>query len=143
MEQSSTASGMTRRGMMHAAAWSLPVIAVAVATPLAAASGLNVAAVMPAATVDGATFTWPGAEVTNTGTVPATISWSISVAPTLESLSGPLTGTITIPPGGVATVAAGVSGHYVAAAWLTTLYLTLFHDGVWQNFSVSFQAEEV
>jgi hypothetical protein len=80
--------------------------------------------------------------VANTGTAPLTVTWSIEVTPALESLGGPLTGTITIPPQSSATVAAGVTGYYVAAAWDTKLLLTLVHDGGSQTAEISFRAEE-
>jgi len=143
MEQQGTSTAVTRRTLVRAAAWSVPVIAVAVATPLAAASRRAEFAVdMAQASVVGASFTWPGALIENTGTTPLTLTWSIEVTPTLESLSGPLTGAITIPPQSSATVGAGVSGYYVAAAWETKLLLTVFHDGGSQTAEVSFRAEE-
>jgi hypothetical protein len=144
MERQSSPTDVTRRALVRAAAWSVPVIAAAVATPLAAASLRTGFAVdMAPASVDGATFTWPGAVVANTGTEPLTLSWSIEVTPTLDSLSGPLTGTITIPPQSSATVAAGVNGYYVAAAWETKLVLTLLHGQGSQTAEVSFRAREM
>ncbi|MDF2560034.1 MAG: hypothetical protein K0R99_1480 [Microbacterium sp.] len=144
MGHSKTTTDVTRRTLMRAAAWSVPVVAVAVATPLAAASRQAEFAVdMAAASVDGATFTWPGALIANNGTTPLTLTWSIEVTPTLESLNGPITGTITIPPQSSATVAAGVTGYYVAAAWETTLVLTLLHDGSSQTSAISFRAREM
>ncbi len=144
MGQSSTSTEVTRRALIRAAAWSVPVVAVAVATPLAAASRRAEFAVeMAPASVDGATFAWPGALIANNGTTPLTLTWSIEVTPTLDSLSGPLTGTITIPPQSSATVAAGVTGYYVAAAWETKLLLTLIHDGGSQTDEISFRAREM
>lgn len=143
MEQQGTSNDVTRRTLVRAAAWSVPVIAAAVATPLAAASRRAEFTVdMAPASVVGATFTWPGAVIENTGTTPLTLTWSIEVTPTLDSLSGPLTGAITIPPQSSATVAAGVTGYYVAAAWDTKLLLTLIHDGGSQTPEISFRAEE-
>lgn len=143
MEQQSRSTEVTRRSLVRAAAWSVPVIAAAVATPLAAASRRAEFAVdMASASVVGATFTWPGAVIENTGTTALTLTWSIEVTPTLESLGGPLSGAITIPPRSSATVGAGVSGYYVAAAWETKLLLTLIHEGASQTAEVSFRAEE-
>ncbi|WP_262001624.1 hypothetical protein [Microbacterium sp. Mcb102] len=143
MDEQRTSTGITRRSVVRAAAWSAPVIAAAIATPLAAASGAAALTVQPSpATVTGADFAWPGATVTNTGTTPLTVTWSVDVAPVLESLSGPLTGTVTIPPGSSELVAAGITGYYVAAAWATTLTLTLLGDGAPRTSTVTFQAEE-
>lgn len=144
MGHSKTTTDVTRRTLIRAAAWSVPVVAVAVATPLAAASRrADLGVEMAPASVDGSTFTWPGAVVANTGTAPLTVTWSIEVTPALESLGGPLTGTITIPPQSSATVAAGVTGSDVAAAWETTLVLTLLHDGGSQTSAISFRAREM
>ena len=145
LEQQHRSAGMTRRTVVRGAAWSAPVIAAAVATPLAAASAERpmTTVQMSPASVEGPSFTWPGATVTNTGTTPMTVTWSVDVAPALESLTGPLTGTVTIRPGESTQIAAGVTGYYVAAAWPTTLTLTLVRDGVPQTSTVTFQAAEV
>ncbi|MFK3677831.1 hypothetical protein ACI2IP_08865 [Microbacterium sp. NPDC090218] len=142
MDEQRASAGFTRRSVVRAAAWSAPVIAAAVATPLAAASGAAVAVQMSPAGVTGAGFAWPGATVTNTGTTPMTVTWSVDVSPALESLSGPLTGSVTIPPGGSEQVAVNITGYYVAAAWPTTLTLTLLGDGAPRTSTVTFQAEE-
>lgn len=142
MEAPSGSEGVTRRAVVRAAAWSAPVLAAAVATPLEAASTAVLAVQMAPAAVAGAGFTWPGATVTNTGSTSLTVTWSVDVSPALESLSGPLTGTATITPGSSETVAAGITGHYVAAAWPTVLTLTLLGDGTPRTTTVTFQAEE-
>ncbi|WAA65718.1 hypothetical protein [Microbacterium oxydans] len=143
MEQQGTSTAVTRRTLVRAAAWSVPVIAVAVATPLAAASTSPLIVQMNPATVDGSTFDWPGALVTNTGTSDVTLTWTVDVTPALDSLTGPVTGTITIPAGGSAMVAVGVTGFHVAAAWDSELTLALLRDGAPQTETITFRAVEV
>lgn len=135
-------AGITRRTAIRAGVWTVPVVAVTCAAPLAAASTARPAVQMLPVTIDRATFTWPGAVVGNPGTTPITVTWSVAVSPELDWMTGPTTGSTTVPPGSSATIAAGVQGFPVAAAWPTTLTLTLLRDGGSEDHSIVFQAEE-
>lgn len=75
-----------RRTAVTAAAWSAPVIALAVSTPAAAAS-----------VADGTLTFVPGPGTLNPGTNNFTYNWTISNSSTSGSLSGPFTIVFNVP----------------------------------------------
>ncbi|MDO9397807.1 MAG: hypothetical protein Q7T71_14770 [Herbiconiux sp.] len=113
--QTRSTTGMTRRQFTTAAAWAAPVVAIAVGTPLAAASGSTPS--ISIARDSDVTFTGAGDPKEVTGTYGGTVS--VLDLPVGEE-TGALTYTITIPAG--VTVTPGtLPGGWVTVTSTATL----------------------
>lgn len=109
------ASGPSRRRVVAGVAWSLPVIATAIAAPAAAASGLSATAALTGAgsAVTFTSSTGTGSGTNQTGTGPT--GFQIINAGT--AFTGAISGTVNIKP--VGTVLAGAGLQTLSTATLT------------------------
>jgi hypothetical protein len=88
MTENEKARGLDRRSVIKAAAWSAPVIAAAVATPLAAASGNTPAVPVPAPA--GGLSVWQGGTSAQT--------WTVSAPNRVQVNSGQTVGFVAFDP---------------------------------------------
>lgn len=96
-EETKPMPSFDRRVVVKGAAWSLPVIAAAVAAPAAAASAATaLVAFSASSTANG--LTWTRLNGNQTATVKGTGPTSFSIQNDAGAISGPLTGIITIKP---------------------------------------------
>lgn len=135
--------GVSRRKLIKAAAWSAPVIAVAAATPLAAASpgqantaafvGSNISAQQSAGTASG-TYANSGGTVSN-----VTGSWSTGTLRGTYELTGPWTSASLTKPDGTAFIQ-GETIIRDGIAWTVTFASVSNDDGEWV---VQFQTDPI
>lgn len=145
-------SGVSRRRVVAGVAWSLPVIATAIAAPAAAASGISATAQMAglgsAITLVSSTGTGSGTNRTGTGPT------AFQITNAGSALTGVVTGTVNIRP--VGTVSAGVGIQSITSATLAAPAYTATHEfnatftyaggagsGQTLNFPIAFQYERV
>ncbi|UEL27797.1 hypothetical protein [Pseudarthrobacter sp. L1SW] len=146
------AHGVSRRRVIAGVAWTVPVIATAIAAPAAAASGLSTTAALVGAgsAITFTSSTATGSGTNHTGTGPT----GFQIVNSGAAFTGAITGTINIKPTG--TVTAGVGVQSITSATLTSPSYTAAHDfnatftyaggltaGQTLNFPVSFQYERV
>ena len=145
-------NGFSRRRVVAGVAWSLPVIATAIAAPAAAASGISATAALvgPASAITLVSSTGTGSGTNNTGTGPT--AFQINNAG--EAITGPITGTVNIKPSGTVTAGAGVQSMtpavLTAPAYTATFeynatftYAGGIGSGQTLNFPLSFQYQRV
>jgi hypothetical protein len=103
---SSNENGFSRRRVVAGVAWSLPVIATAIAAPAAAASGITATATLvnPGSNMSFVSSTGTGTGTNNTGTGPTAFRITNSGA----AFSGVISGTVNIKPTGTVTAGAGL-----------------------------------
>lgn len=108
-------NGFSRRRVVAGVAWSLPVIATAIAAPAAAASGISATAnlVNPASSISFVSSTGTGSGTNHTGTGPTAFQITNSGA----AFTGIISGTVNIKPSGTVTAGAGVQA--ITGATLT------------------------
>lgn len=139
----SAGAGLSRRAVIKTAAWATPVIAVAVAAPLASASpgtartnafvGSTITANRDAGTASG-TFTGSGGSITNVSG-----SWASGTFTGVFRLRGPWTSaTLTKPDGSPFTLGEIIS--YAGTAWTVTDLNVSDDDGEW---FVQFEAPSI
>lgn len=144
-------NGFSRRRVVKGVAWSLPVIATAIAAPAAAASGISVAAewvygAAPTFVSSGGT----GSGTDRSGTGPA----AFRILATGGAFAGPISGTINITP--IGTVDAGIGVHSISQVAPTSPSYSALHgysasftssvniaSGQAANFPLAFQYETV
>ncbi|WP_461187584.1 hypothetical protein [Arthrobacter sp. Z4-13] len=87
-------------------AWSLPVIATAIAAPAAAASRISATAALtgPASSITLVSSTGTGSGTNRTGTGPT----GFQINNVGAAITGPITGTVNIKPSGTVTAGAGI-----------------------------------
>lgn len=149
-------NGFSRRRVVAGVAWSLPVIATAIAAPAAAASGVSATAALtgPGSSISFISSTGTGTGTNRTGTGPT----GFQITNSGTAFTGAISGTINIKP--TATVAAG-AGVQSLQAGSTTLALgtplySSTHEynatftysggltaGQTLNFPISFQYERI
>jgi hypothetical protein len=147
-------NGFSRRRVVAGVAWSLPVIATAIAAPAAAASGISATAALvgPASAITLVSSTGTGSGTNNTGTGPTGFQITNSGA----AITGPITGTVNIKPSGTVTAGAGLQSvspgtltpatpPYTAAYEYnaTFLYAGGITSGQTLNFPMSFQYQRL
>lgn len=140
--------------MVAGVAWSVPVIATAIAAPAAAASGVSATAALvgPGSSISFVSSTGTGTGTIRTGTGPSGFQIYNSGA----AVTGSITGTINIKPNGTVTAGAGVQsitpGTLVAAnpAYSSTFeynstftYAGGLTSGQTLNFPISFQYQRL
>ncbi|MFC7788637.1 hypothetical protein ACU045_06605 [Microbacterium sp. MAHUQ-60] len=108
---------LSRRSLVKGAAWSLPVIAVAAATPMAAASVNNATVNFDGTTTNLATIGLLDGSGTLTASVLPTFPNNVVIDNGPGTLDGPLTGVVTI-------------------TWASGLPVTLLSSGVSRGFGV-------
>lgn len=115
MSESNAKSTVDRRTIVKGAAWSVPVIAAAIAAPAAAASAPSAVV----AFLNLSSTSWPqlgnGAGNTVTGTGPT----GFAVQNTPFAITGPITGTITIVPSASNTNVKGIGVLTINGATIT------------------------
>jgi hypothetical protein len=149
---SSNENGFSRRRVVAGVAWSLPVIATAIAAPAAAASGISATAALagPASNITFVSSTGTGSGTNHTGTGPTSFSINNAGA----AITGPITGTINIKPSGTVTAGAGIQSMtpavltapaYTAAFEYnaTLTYAGGIGSGQTLNFPLSFQYQRL
>ncbi|MHC6593436.1 hypothetical protein [Arthrobacter sp. C152] len=99
-------SGVSRRRVVAGVAWSVPVIATAIAAPAAAASGISATAslVAPGSSISFVSSTGTGTGTNHTGTGPT----GFQIYNSGSAVTGSITGTINIKPTGTVTAGAGI-----------------------------------
>lgn len=99
-------SGVSRRRVVAGVAWSLPVIATAIAAPAAAASGISATATLvgQASSITFVSSTGTGSGTNNSGTGPTGFQINNAGA----AITGPITGTVNIKPTGTVNAGAGI-----------------------------------
>lgn len=115
-------NGISRRRVVAGVAWSLPVIATAIAAPAAAASGLSATTLLSAASTISIASSATGQGTSRTGTGPA----NFQIINSGSAITGAITGTVNIKP--VGTVSAGVGVHSITSATLTSAAYTSAHE---------------
>lgn len=115
-------NGVSRRRVVAGVAWSLPVIATAIAAPAAAASGLSAITLLSAASTISLASSATGQGTSRTGTGPA----NFQIINNGSAITGAITGTVNIKPVGI--VSAGVGIHSITSATLTSSAYTGTHD---------------
>ncbi|WPU08601.1 hypothetical protein [Pseudarthrobacter oxydans] len=126
--------GISRRRVVAGVAWSLPVIATAIAAPAAAASGLSATTLLSAASTISIASSATGQGTSRTGTGPA----NFQIINSGSAITGAITGTVNIKP--VGTVSAGVGVHSITSATLTSAAYTSAHE---YNATFTLAAQEV
>ncbi|MGC0236658.1 hypothetical protein [Arthrobacter sp. SD76] len=108
-------SGVSRRRVVAGVAWSLPVIATAIAAPAAAASGISAttALVGTGSAISFVSSTGTGSGTNHTGTGPT----GFQVTNAGSAFTGVISGTVNIKP--VGTVIAGAGLQALSTATLT------------------------
>ena len=146
-------NGVSRRRVVAGVAWSLPVIATAIAAPAAAASGISATAVLGGqATAITLVSSSTGQGTSRQGTGPT----GFSITNAGAAITGPITGTVNIKPTGTVTAGAGIqsltpgtlvvgnpaySGTFEYNATFT--YAGGITSGQTLNFPMSFQYQRV
>lgn len=111
----SAESGFSRRRVVAGVAWSLPVIATAIAAPAAAASGLSATAAL---TGSGSAITFTSSTGTGSGTNHnGTGPTGFQITNAGSAFTGAISGTVNIRPEG--TVSAGAGLQTLSTATLT------------------------
>jgi hypothetical protein len=144
-------NGVSRRRVVAGVAWSLPVIATAIAAPAAAASGLSASSNL-VGQASAITFvsSSTGQGTNRDGTGPTGFSISNSGA----AITGAITGTVNIKPSGTVTAGAGIQSMspavLTAPAYTATFdynatftYAGGIASGQTLNFPLSFQYQRV
>jgi hypothetical protein len=152
---SSEENSFSRRRVVKGVAWSLPVIATAIAAPAAAASPTPISAT--AALVGPATpnitfvsSTGTGTGTSRTGTGPT----AFQIHNTGSAITGSITGTVNIKPSGTVTAGAGIQSITPAVlsspAYTGTFeynasftYAGSIASGQTLNFPIAFQYQRV
>lgn len=107
-------SGVSRRRVVAGVAWSLPVIATAIAAPAAAASGISAATLLSAASTITLASSATGQGTSRPGTGPT----NFQIINNGSAFTGAIIGTVNIKPIGI--VSAGVGVHSITSATLTS-----------------------
>lgn len=115
-------NGVSRRRVVAGVAWSLPVIATAIAAPAAAASGLSAVALLSAASTITLASSGTGQGTSRPGTGPA----NFQIVNSGSTFTGAITGTVNIKPIGI--VSAGVGVQSITSATLTSSGYTSSHE---------------
>lgn len=110
-------NGFSRRRVVAGVAWSLPVIATAIAAPAAAASGISATAnlVNPVSSISFVSSTGTGSGTNHTGTGPTAFQITNSGA----AFTGAVSGTVNIKPTGTVAAGAGVQSIQAGSTTLT------------------------
>lgn len=149
-------NGFSRRRVVAGVAWSLPVIATAIAAPAAAASGVSATAALtgPGSSISFISSTGTGSGTNRAGTGPT----GFQITNSGTAFTGAISGTINIKP--TATVAAGAGVQSLQAGSTTLALGTPSYSGTHEynatftysggltagqtlNFPISFQYERI
>jgi len=149
-------NGFSRRRVIAGVAWSLPVIATAIAAPAAAASGISATAAL---TGPGSSITFVSSSGTGTGTNHnGTGPTGFQITNSGTTFTGAVSGTVNITPTGTVAAGAGVQSIQAGSSALTLtgasyssthVYNATFSygggitGGQTLNFPMSFQYERI
>ena len=149
-------NGVSRRRVVAGVAWSLPVIATAIAAPAAAASGVSATAALtgPGSSISFVSSSGTGTGTNRTGTGPT----GFQITNSGTTFTGAVSGTVNIKP--TATVAAGAGVQSIQAGSTTLTLSVASYSGTHEynatftysggvnagqtlNFPMSFQYERI
>lgn len=110
-------NGFSRRRVVAGVAWSLPVIATAIAAPAAAASGITATAALtgPGSSITFVSSTGTGSGTNNTGTGPT----GFQITNSGTTFTGAVSGTVNIMPTGTVAAGAGVQSIQAGSSPVT------------------------